>query len=236
MFSARTKVSLAWFTFWFPFSSYISLSRHASLFLSLSLFSTARFPDSPCNSTRSSFFRRYRGSGRERVRDYEDDLEKAGREMSAKEENEEKKERRESPPMNHSRRYRPIWTSSPACSKHVYLRFRVSTSRHCTRCSPSLSFSFSPIRSPSLASSSMHRYRGSAARLAVPCALNGTFVDSPPSPDSRGRGGSCSVWTPRLESLLLARNTQKVGSGREENETKTRVEERKRERESPYLR
>lgn len=109
--------------------------------LSLSLFSTARFPDSPCNSTRSSFFRRYRGSGRERVRDYEDDLEKAGREMSAKEENEEKKERRESPPMNHSRRYRPIWTSSPACSKHVYLRFRVSTSRHCTRCSPSLSLS-----------------------------------------------------------------------------------------------
>lgn len=47
--------------------------------------------------------------------------------------------RRESPPMNHSRRYRPIWTSSPACSEHVYLRFRVSTSRHCTRSSFSLS-------------------------------------------------------------------------------------------------
>jgi len=59
-------------------------------------------------------------------------------EMSAKET--KRKRSRESLPMNHSRRYRTIWTSSPACSEHVYLRFRVSTLRHCTRF-PSLSLS-----------------------------------------------------------------------------------------------
>lgn len=119
-------------------------------------------------------------------------MEKAGRDVG--EGNEEKKKRgRESLSMNHSWRYRTIWTGSPACSEHVYLRFRVSTSRHCTRF-PSLSLSL-----PFLASSSMHRYRGSAAPLSG--ALNGTFVNP-----SRCVGNGMTtvdppVWTPHVVHL-----------------------------------
>lgn len=53
MSSVRAKASLAWFTFLFPFSSCIPLSRHAASHFSLFL-STSRFPDSPCNSTQPS--------------------------------------------------------------------------------------------------------------------------------------------------------------------------------------
>lgn len=93
-------------------------------------------------------------------------LEKTGRDVGIR--NEEKKGH-ESPPMNHSRRYRSIWTSSPACSKHVYLRFRVSTSRHCH---DSFSFFLPYYRCIDIAE----------VRRRWSRALNGTFVDPPTLP------------------------------------------------------
>jgi len=98
----------------------------------------------------------------------------------------------------------------------------------------SLSFSFSPF----LASSSMHRYRGSAAPLSE--ALNGTFVD--PSRSGRGTGNGTTtvdlpVWTSHV--IPFARKGEsEEGWGRRmewrtEREDGTKKEGRK---ESPFLR
>lgn len=127
--------------------------------------------------------------------------------------------------MNHSRQYQTIWTSSPACSEHVYLRFRVSTLRHCAWF-PSLSLSFS--RSFPLVSSSMHRYHGSAAPLSG--ALNGTFVD--PSRSGGDDGGpshldpSCELFREEGESA------ERDGTGTTDGEaSRKRSGERRRRKE-----
>lgn len=146
---------------------------------------------------------------RECARDYEDDLEKADR-RDVGEGNEEKKKaaRSLSPPMNHSRRYRPIWTSSPACSEHVYLRFRVSTSRHCTR-----RFSLSLFLLPFLG------FIGGASisrkcDVAVPGTLNGTLESL------ASRETDPPLWNPRA-----GRETEKQ---RERNDRRRDEEEEER--------
>lgn len=119
-----------------------------------------------------------RDSANARARDYVDDLEKAGRDVG--EGNEEKKERgRESLPMNHSQAVSDdldkLTRMLGTCLSPV------SRVNFASLCAISLSFSFSPFP----ASTSMHRYRGSAAPLSG--ALNGTFVD--PSCSLGGREG-----------------------------------------------
>lgn len=118
---------------------------------------------------------------RMRARSRGDDLVEGGpRERSTAEETGRKRSAdRESPADESlSRRYRPIWTRSPACSEHVYLWFRVSISRHCAR--------FSLLLLSHLRRSSPHRRCidiAEARTASVP--LNGTFVDPPERRDNR---------------------------------------------------